>query len=38
MGGKDSVVQREIDARARSQGGELFEEFQGLEEEVAGGG
>ena len=34
MGGKDSVVQHEIDARARSQGGELFEEFQGLEEEV----
>jgi len=29
------VVQHEIDARARSQGGELFEEFQGLEEEVA---
>ena len=30
------MVQHEIDARARSQGGELFEEFQGLEEEVAG--
>jgi hypothetical protein len=36
MGGKDAVGQHEIDARARSQGGELFEEFQGLEEEVAG--
>jgi hypothetical protein len=35
LGGKDAVVQHEIDARARSQGGELFEEFQGLEEEVA---
>ena len=34
MGSKNSVVQHEIDARARSQGGELFEEFQGLEEEV----
>jgi hypothetical protein len=31
MGGKDSVVQHEIDARARRQGGELFEEFQGLD-------
>ena len=30
------MVQHEIDARARSQGGELFEEFQGLEEQVAG--
>jgi hypothetical protein len=30
------VVQHEIDARARSQGGELFEEFQGLEEQVTG--
>jgi len=30
------VVQHEIAARARSQGGELFEEFQGLEEAVAG--
>ena len=36
MGGKDSVVQHEVDARARSQGRELFEEFQGLEEQVAG--
>ena len=36
MGGKDSVVQHEIEARPRSQGGELFEKFQGLEEEVAG--
>jgi hypothetical protein len=36
MGGKDSLVQHEIDARARRQGGKLFEEFQGLEEEVAG--
>ena len=35
MGGENAVVQHEIDARARSQGGELFEEFQGLEEEVA---
>jgi len=30
------VVQHEIDARARDQGGKLFEEFQGLEEQVAG--
>lgn len=36
MGGEDSMVQHKIDARARSQGGELFEEFQGLEEQVAG--
>jgi len=35
MGGKDAVVRHEIAARTRSQGGELFEEFQGLEEEVA---
>ena len=36
MGGEDSMVQHEIDAGARDQGGELFEEFQGLEEQVAG--
>jgi len=30
------VVEHEIDARARDQGGELFEELQGLEEQVAG--
>ena len=32
MGGKDAVVQHEIDARARSQGGEIFEELEGLGE------
>ena len=36
MWGKNSVVQHEIDAKVRSQGGELFEEFEGLEEQVAG--
>ena len=36
MGGEDAVVQHEIDARPRGQGGELFEEFPGLEEQVAG--
>jgi hypothetical protein len=36
MGGKDAVVHHEIDSRAGSQGGELFQEFQGLEEQVAG--
>ncbi len=36
MGGEDPVVQQKIDARARDQGGELLEELQGLEEQVAG--
>ena len=36
MGGKDAVVHHEIGSRAGSQGGELFQEFQGLEEQVAG--
>jgi hypothetical protein len=36
MGGEDSMVQHEIDAGARDQGGELFEEFLGLEEQGAG--
>jgi hypothetical protein len=36
MGGEDSMVQHKIDARAWSQGGELFEELQGLEEKMAG--
>mgnify|MGYP001608848590 CR=1 FL=1 len=33
---EDPVVEHEIDARARDQGGELFQELQGLEEQVAG--
>ena len=36
MRGENPVVQDEIDAGARGQGGELFEEFERLEEEVAG--
>ena len=36
MGGEDPVGEHEIDAGARAQGGEPFEEFEGLEEEVAG--
>ncbi len=33
--GEDPVVEDEVDAGARSQGGELFEELQGFEEQVA---
>jgi len=33
---EDAVVEHEVDARARDQGGELFEELQGLEDQVAG--
>ena len=36
MRGEDAVVKDEIDAGARGQGSELFEEFEGLKEEVAG--
>ncbi len=36
VGGENAMVEHEIDARPRSQGGEPFEEFQGLKEEVAG--
>jgi hypothetical protein len=32
MGREDAVVEHEIDARARDQGSELFEELQGLKE------
>jgi hypothetical protein len=35
MGGEDAV-EEEIDAGPRGQGGELFQEFEGLEEEGAG--
>jgi hypothetical protein len=35
MGGEDAVGEDEIDAGARSQGGELFEELEGLEKEMA---
>jgi BMFP domain-containing protein YqiC len=33
---EDAVVQDEVYASARDQDGELFEELQGLEEQVAG--
>jgi hypothetical protein len=36
MRGEDPVVEHEVDAGARSQGDELFEEFEGFEEEVGG--
>jgi hypothetical protein len=29
------VVEHEVDARARDQGGELFQKLQGLEDQVA---
>jgi len=34
MGSEDPVVAHEIDAGARGEGSELFEELEGLEEEV----
>jgi hypothetical protein len=34
MGREDPVVEHEIDAGARGEGRELFEELEGLEEEV----
>jgi len=36
MGGEDPVVEHEVDAGTRGQGGEFFEEFEGFEEEVTG--
>jgi len=35
-GGEDAVVDDEVHFRPRDEGGELFEELDGLEEEVRG--
>ena len=35
-GGEDAVVEEQVDPGAGDEGGELFEEFDGLEEEVRG--
>ncbi len=33
---KDAVIAREVDPRARDQGGQLGDEIQGLEDDVGG--